>query len=62
MTTKTYQIFEDEWPLFGHQAKCPSARAVGGVSHFLCECPIPMKCPGVIAARAQIEGESDDGL
>lgn len=57
MTPKTYQIFEDEWPLFGHSAKCPTARYVGAVSRFLCECAKPNDCAGVMAARAQIEEE-----
>ncbi len=54
---KTYQIFKDEWPLFDHLNLCPSARYVGAVSRFVCECTKPNDCAGVKAARAQIEEE-----
>lgn len=40
---------EREYPLYGGRAVdlCPTARYVGGISVFLCECPEPGKCPGV---------------
>ena len=41
-----------EYPLFTQDAAnaCPSARYVGGVSRWLCECRIPGQCGGVLAA------------
>ena len=35
-----------EYPLFDQFQKCPTARAVGGTSKYLCECPNPETCPG----------------
>lgn len=41
-----------EYPLFTQDAAnaCPSARYVGGVSRWLCECRTPGRCGGVLAA------------
>lgn len=46
---KEYQIFKDEFPLFNKEsaALCPTARNVGGVSGWLCECGKPLECAGV---------------
>lgn len=49
-----------EYPLFTQDAAnaCPSARYVGGVSRWLCECRIPGQCGGVLAA-AQLSTPAD---
>lgn len=36
-----------EYPLYNNHDKCPSARYVGGVSRYLCECETPVECEGV---------------
>lgn len=38
-----------EHPLYtrARAALCPTARYVGGISRWLCECPEPHACPGV---------------
>ncbi|QND44237.1 hypothetical protein [Providencia phage vB_PreS-PatoteraRojo] len=53
---KDYQIFKNEYPLYikEHAALCPSARIVGGVSGWLCECKKPLECAGVKQASAPI--------
>lgn len=53
---KDYQIFKNEYPLYikEHAALCPSARNVGGVSGWLCECKKPLECEGVKQASAPI--------
>ena len=45
-----------EYPLFTQDAAnaCPSARYVGGISNWLCECSNPKECGGVLAA-AQLQ-------
>lgn len=45
-----------EYPLYSHQDKCPTARYVGGVSKYLCECKDTQRCAGVQAV-AQEEGK-----
>lgn len=49
-----------EYPLFTQDAAnaCPSARYVGGVSNWLCECRNPKECGGVLAA-AQLSTPAD---
>lgn len=49
-----------EYPLFTQDAAnaCPSARYVGGVSNWLCECSNPKECGGVLAA-AQLSTPAD---
>ena len=65
-----HQMFPDEHPLWNTKCAglCPTARFVGGVSNWLCECSMPLKCAGVAAAielfvtRAteEIKSETDD--
>lgn len=47
-----------EYPLFTEAAKndCPTARYVGGVSRWLCECSDPLKCQGVRRAQLAADG------
>lgn len=47
-----------EYPLFTQQCAddCPTARYVGGVSRWLCECSDPAKCQGVRRARLNADG------
>lgn len=54
MTDKT-KWGNKEYPLFTTTAmeKCPTARYVGGVSRYLCECKQPEKCGGVIQAHKE---------
>lgn len=49
-----------EYPLFTQDAAnaCPTARYVGGVSRWLCECQTPSQCGGVLAA-AQLSTPAD---
>lgn len=49
-----------EYPLYTQDAAnaCPSARYVGGVSRWLCECINPEECGGVLAA-AQLATPAD---
>lgn len=49
-----------EYPLFTETAKqyCPSARYVGGVSRWLCECSDRTTCKGVIMAELLAGGVS----
>lgn len=53
---KDYQMFVGEYPLYTKEsaALCPSARKVGGVSGWLCECKRPKECDGVKQASAPI--------
>lgn len=53
---KDYQIFKNEFPLYTKEnaALCPTARNVGGVSGWLCECKHPKECEGVKAASAPV--------
>jgi len=44
-----------EYPLYQHYSLCPTARYVGGVSKYLCECPKPSECEGVKAVKAEEE-------
>ncbi|WP_458315282.1 hypothetical protein [Providencia sp. CRPN08700] len=46
---KDYQMFAGEYPLYTKEsaALCSSARYVGGVSGWLCECKRPKECDGV---------------
>ena len=57
---KPYQIFPDEYPLFDFHVKCQTARFVGGVSSYLCECKKPLECEGVkaVAHHKQIEKDA----
>ena len=49
-----------EYPLFNNPG-CPRARYVGGTSIYLCECPRPGQCPGVLAtAKAFAEEAASD--
>ncbi len=50
---KPVQIYPDEYPLFHKEKLCPTARYVGGVSKYLCECAKPLSCPGVIAVTKE---------
>lgn len=47
-----------EYPLFTQDAAdhCPSARYVGGISRWLCECADPKLCRGVIKAQLNAGG------
>lgn len=47
-----------EYPLFTQEAAdhCPTARYVGGVSRWLCECGAPTICHGVYKARLLAAG------
>ncbi|WP_458321555.1 hypothetical protein [Providencia sp. CRPN22473] len=51
---KDYQMFAGEYPLYTKEsaALCSSARYVGGVSGWLCECKRPKECDGVKRASA----------
>lgn len=40
-----------EYPLFDQFKLCPTARYVGGVSKYLCECKDPNTCPGWINSQ-----------
>lgn len=42
-----------EWPLFTQENanKCPTARYVGGISRWLCECRLPRECNGIKAVK-----------
>lgn len=40
-----------EYPLYNHKG-CPTARYVGGVSVYLCECIKPHECVGWLASKA----------
>lgn len=40
-----------EYPLGASYKKCPTARYVGGTSHYLCECKDPKTCPGWAEAQ-----------
>ena len=51
-----YTISGGEYPLFNHQADCPTARYVGGVSRYLCECAAPESCQGVRRAKLAFAG------
>lgn len=51
-----YTVSGGEYPLFDHQADCPSARYVGGVSRYLCECATPESCQGVRRAKLAFAG------
>lgn len=53
---KDYQMFAGEYPLYTKEsaALCSSARYVGGVSGWLCECQRPKECDGVKRASAPI--------
>lgn len=56
---KDYQIYKDEYPLRQYATLCPSARFVGGVSRYLCECKKPLECEGV---KAQIALDTKSGI
>jgi len=47
-----YSWGRPEYPLMDEECahKCPAARYVGGTSKYLCECPQPRLCEGVLAA------------
>lgn len=47
MTYSMRRPFADEFPTL--PGLCPTARFVGGVSEYLCECTEPRECPGVVA-------------
>lgn len=52
MPKQDFQIFPDEFPLYGQSfKKCPAARYVGGASRYLCECQKPNECKGVAMSR-----------
>ena len=51
-----YVISGGEYPLFNNQADCPTARYVGGVSLYLCECRDPERCQGVRRTRLALKG------
>lgn len=55
MTTDKAKWGNKEYPLFTPEAmeRCPTARYVGGVSVYLCECKQPEKCGGVRFVRQQ---------
>ena len=38
----------DEYPLFDQFHLCPRSRYVGGTDNYLCECPSPRTCKGVL--------------
>lgn len=42
-----------EYPLWDHYQLCPTARFVGGVSKWLCECQKPGECAGVLAVAKE---------
>lgn len=48
-----------EYPLYTQENadQCPTARYVGGVSRWLCECRLPRVCKGVIASNAMIKAQ-----
>ena len=52
---KLHTIFGGtEYPLYNHHDLCPTARFVGGVSRYLCECKEPHKCHGIQATSRDI--------
>ena len=51
-----FQMFSDEYPLYSESYKlCKSARFVGGVSKYLCECKNPLACEGVKMSQEYFE-------
>jgi len=51
-----------EYPLLSAESatKCPTARYVGGVMRWVCECEQPTRCPGVMAAQEAFNATQAD--
>ena len=50
---KTVRSTMGEWSLFTQENanQCPTARYVGGISRWLCECRLPRQCKGIKAVK-----------